>query len=84
MVQGGAAVDLLLTDMVMPGMSGRRLADEVRALRPSLRVLFMSGYSHEIVARHGVLQRGERLLQKPFGVVQLLQSVRAALETGQG
>ncbi|HXK12591.1 MAG TPA: response regulator, partial [Vicinamibacteria bacterium] len=80
MVRAGAAVDLLLTDMVMPGMSGRDLADHVRQLRPDLRVLFMSGYSDEVVGRHGALGPGEQLLQKPFNMSQLLASVRAALD----
>ncbi len=79
-VGGGAQVDLLVTDMVMPGMSGRELADRVRQLRPGLRVLFMSGYSDEIVDRHGSLGPGERLLQKPFSIAQLLAGVRASLD----
>jgi PAS domain S-box-containing protein len=80
MARSAAAVDLLLTDVVMPGMSGRDLADRLRELRPGLRVLFMSGYSDEIVGRHGTLEAGERLLQKPFSIAQLLESVRGALD----
>jgi CheY-like chemotaxis protein len=81
MVRGGAAPDLLLTDVVMPGMSGRDLADRIRETRPGLPVLFMSGYSDEVIGRHGTLGHGEHLLQKPFSMAQLLSSVRASLDS---
>jgi PAS domain S-box-containing protein len=80
LMRRGAEVDLLATDMVMPGMSGRDLADRARQLRPGLRVLFMSGYSEEVVSRHGTLHEGERLLPKPFSISQLLEAVRSALD----
>jgi signal transduction histidine kinase/ActR/RegA family two-component response regulator len=70
-------VDLLLTDAVMPKMSGRELAEQVSALQPGVGVLYMSGYTGDVVARQG----GVRLLEKPFTAEQLLAAVRAALES---
>ena len=74
-------VDLLLTDVVMPGMSGRELAGIVRRRCPRARVLFMSGYAEDAVASHGVLQPGAQLLEKPFTATNLGAKVRAVLDT---
>jgi two-component system, cell cycle sensor histidine kinase and response regulator CckA len=73
-------VDLLLTDVVMPGMSGRELAGVVRRRCPDARVLFMSGYAEDAVASHGVLQPGAQLLEKPFTATSLGAKVRAVLD----
>ena len=75
--QGG--IDLLLTDVVMPGMGGAELARQLRHLRPGLRVLFMTGYSVEAIAKHGVLVPGAAILQKPFTADELVGRVREAL-----
>jgi PAS domain S-box-containing protein len=73
-------VRLLLTDVVMPGMSGPELAERLRPERPEMSVLYMSGYTEEIVAQHGTMGRGTRLLTKPFSVAALARSVHEVLE----
>jgi two-component system cell cycle sensor histidine kinase/response regulator CckA len=72
-------VDLLVTDVVMPGMDGRELAARLRAERPELRVLFVSGYSEEVVSREGRIDPGVSLLAKPYTTADLLRRVAAAL-----
>jgi two-component system cell cycle sensor histidine kinase/response regulator CckA len=73
-------IDLLLTDVVMPGMSGGELARRLRRQRCGLRVMFMSGYSTEAVATHGVLSPGAVFLQKPFTVEELVGQLRDVLD----
>jgi|SRR5438105_9225738 len=73
-------VHLLLTDVVMPSMSGRDLVDIVRQSRPEIRVLFASGYTDDAVVRHGVIEYGVDFIQKPFGPKQLLGKVREVLD----
>jgi PAS domain S-box-containing protein len=70
---------LLLTDVVMPGMNGRELAERLTAGRPDLRVLYTSGYGEDVIARHGVLEPGVLLLQKPYALPKLAGLVRTAL-----
>jgi len=74
------AIDLLVTDVVMPGMSGRQLADALRQVRPATRVLFMSGYTDEAVLRHGVTGASPAFLQKPFSPIGLARKVREVLD----
>jgi len=73
-------IHLLLTDVIMPGLSGRELAEQLQAHRPDLKLLFMSGYTDEAIARHGVLSPGVALVQKPFSPVELARKVRAVLD----
>jgi len=73
-------IALLLTDVIMPGMSGREVADGLAAERPGLRVVYMSGYTDEAVVRLGVLDAGVRYLQKPFNGNVLARNIREALD----
>jgi two-component system cell cycle sensor histidine kinase/response regulator CckA len=73
-------IQLLVSDVVMPRMSGRVLADRLRAQRPDLRVLLMSGHPPDALAEHGVDSPDQLLLQKPFGAATLLQRVRRLLD----
>ena len=77
------SIDLLVTDVVLPGMSGLRLARELRARRPGLRVLFMSGYTEQVIADRSGIDIGEHLLRKPFGNDALLAKLRAMLDASE-
>ncbi|MBI2406750.1 MAG: PAS domain S-box protein [Gemmatimonadetes bacterium] len=74
------AIDLLLTDVIMPGMNGRDLAEAVRALVPSVRHLFMSGHTADIITHQGRLEPGIRLIEKPFTKATLTRVVRDVLD----
>jgi FixJ family two-component response regulator len=76
----GGPLDLVLTDVIMPNMSGPDLVRAVQATRPEIKVLFMSGYTNDAIGRQGVLDPGVHLLQKPFTTDALLASVRSALD----
>jgi CheY-like chemotaxis protein len=73
-------VHLLLTDMVMPDRSGREVADTLRALRPGVKVLYMSGYTDDAIVRHGILKATDAFLQKPFTPLGLSRKVREVLD----
>jgi two-component system, cell cycle sensor histidine kinase and response regulator CckA len=73
-------IDLLLTDMVMPGISGRVLADQLIQLRPRIKVVYMSGYTGQTVGAHGILDPGSLFLQKPFTRDALARKLREALD----
>jgi PAS domain S-box-containing protein len=72
-------IDVLLTDVIMPNLSGKELAESLRASMPDLKVVFMSGYTDQIVANHGVLEKGVVFLQKPFGPSELLPLMREVI-----
>ena len=74
------AIDLLVTDVIMPGMSGQDLHGLLRARQPGLRCLYMSGYTAEVIAHRGVLEEGVNFLQKPFSAAELARKVREVLD----
>ena len=79
LLQDDAAIDLLLTDIAMPGMNGRQLAAAARQLRPGLKVLFVTGYAHDASGEGGLAGPGMALLGKPFGLAALARKVEAIL-----
>ncbi len=76
----GGTIHLLVTDVVMPGLSGRELADRLTSRRPGIRVLYMSGYPGDAVVQHGALPLGSAFLQKPFSADGLARKVRDVLD----
>jgi len=80
-------IDLLITDVVMPKMSGRELSQTLGSLRPDLKTIHMSGYTDDAVLRHGIYEQGATFLQKPFSLGTLARKVRDTLggtETATG
>ena len=73
-------IHLLMTDVVMPEMNGRDLAKNLLSLYPDLKRLFMSGYTANVIAHHGVLDEGVHFIQKPFSVQTLAAKVREVLD----
>ena len=77
-----AEIHLLLTDVILPGMNGKTLSEQMRVLLPKLRVIFMSGYPEDVISRRGVLEQDVPYLPKPFSPESLAIKVREVL-TGQ-
>jgi two-component system cell cycle sensor histidine kinase/response regulator CckA len=79
--QDGSRIHLLMTDVVMPLMSGRQLAEELTAMRPELKVLYMSGYTDDAIVRHGLLDASLSFIQKPFDAATAARKVREVLDS---
>ena len=80
LTRDGAAVRLVITDVVMPGMGGRELAERLARFRPELPVLFTSGYTDGEIVRRGLLEPGAAFVQKPFTPDGIVRSVRERLD----
>ncbi len=76
------SIHLLLTDVIMPGMNGKELSEKLKAARPLMRVLFMSGYTDDIIAPHGILEPEVAFIQKPLSPLHLARRVRALIDEG--
>ena len=72
-------IHLLLTDVIMPDMNGRELYEKVISLQPSIRVLFISGYTDDVIVDQGILDEGVNFLQKPFSIASLVDKVKRCL-----
>jgi two-component system cell cycle sensor histidine kinase/response regulator CckA len=77
---GGDKIHLLLTDVVMPQMGGKELADQLKLLIPEIKILYTSGYTDNAIVHHGVLDPGTHFLQKPFSPKMLSRKVREVLD----
>ena len=79
-ISANGRIDLLFTDVVMPDMNGRKLADRAQEIRPGLRVLYTTGYTRNTIVHSGILDPGLALLPKPFTLAQLANKVRAVID----
>jgi DNA-binding NtrC family response regulator len=74
-------IPLMITDVVMPQMSGRELAEKLLPLRPEMKVIYMSGYTDDAIVRHGLLDEKIEFLQKPFDAAIVARKIRQVLDT---
>ncbi len=74
-------IDLLITDVVMPQMGGRELAEKLAVTHPQLKVLFISGYTNDAVVRHGIMEDNTNFIQKPFTLDDITKKVREVLDS---
>lgn len=78
--QSKPLIDLLITDLIMPKMNGRELSIKIRSIYPNIKCLFMSGYTADVIAKHGVLEKDIHFIEKPFTLVTLNAKVKETLE----
>jgi len=74
-------IDLLISDVIMPGMNGKELYDHINDRYPDIKVLYISGYTDDVISKHGILERGISFLQKPFSNKQLMKKIREILDS---
>ena len=79
--QHAGRIHLLLTDVVMPGINGRVLAERLLVMRPETKILYMSGYTDSFIAGHGILDQNTNLLYKPFSEDKLIEKIRSVLDS---
>jgi two-component system, cell cycle sensor histidine kinase and response regulator CckA len=79
--EAAASIDLLVTDIVMPRMGGKALAEQVTSVYPNIKVLFISGYAADAITRHGQLEPGTNFLSKPFSRTAFARKVREVLDS---
>jgi DNA-binding NtrC family response regulator len=84
LIQTQPAFDLVITDVIMPKMSGKNLYDRIKVFAPRVKVLFMSGYTDDALAHHGVLEPELSFLEKPFSPVRLARKVREVIDGPKG
>lgn len=77
----GTAIELMLTDIIIPVMSGKELYDQLISLYPHVKAIFVSGYTENAIAHHGILDGEVNFIQKPFKILKLLESVRRVLDS---
>ena len=70
---------MLITDVIMPEMNGRELAEQISTIHPNIKILYVSGYTSDVIAQHGVLNTGIHFLQKPFSRKQLDEQIQHML-----
>jgi CheY-like chemotaxis protein len=80
LLQSRRRIDLLVTDVGLPGLNGRQMADEARLLRPGLKVIFMTGYAENALSPQGFLEPGMALITKPFSMDVLAAKIRTTME----
>ncbi|KJR40076.1 PAS/PAC sensor hybrid histidine kinase [Candidatus Magnetoovum chiemensis] len=73
-------IDLVITDVIMPEMNGKELIEKLRSINPALKYMFMSGYTANVIAHHGVLDKNVNFIQKPFSIYELSVKIRNTLE----
>ena len=71
---------MLLTDVIMPGMSGKDLSEKILKIIPKIKIIFMSGYTDDAIVKHGVLEEGINFIQKPFTPHQLIKIIKEVLQ----
>lgn len=73
-------IDLLISDVIMPAMNGKDLSDQLKQIKPGIKCLFMSGYTADIIAKHGMLDEAIHFIQKPFSIPEMATKIRGLLD----